>query len=248
MGLQQQKTTQGSKGWKFFLCLCLFWNLQCKFLSFFGQKLLELLKMQAQDSAFKLLQWRHIQYGIAFYDSCVCLLLISKTALSDVACCDDITQGTCGKSVLISMKNPGLTGHHLLMCEFKALTPSMFLCLFVFYSQCLFPYTATSHSGLEVTPGPINHSNRQQQKYISQMKHLFYSASQPLHSPPSISLLPHFFIRLLMVYKLHIMVPPLPCAEAFFMVSQPLWGRTLTNGSQQLKQWSCEQSWWRLNC
>lgn len=87
---------------------------------------------------------------------------------------------------------------------------------FWFVLSVCFPYTATSRSGLEVTPGPINHSNRQQPKHISQMKHLFCSASEPLHSPPSISLLPHFFIRLLMVYKLHIMVPPLPCAEAFF--------------------------------
>lgn len=92
----------------------------------------------------------------------------------------------------------------------------MFLSLIRFCSLSLFPYPATSHSGLEVTPGPINHSNQQQQKQISQMKHLFCSASEPLHSPPSISLLPLFFIRLLMVYKLHIMVPPLPCAKAFF--------------------------------
>lgn len=100
--------------------------------------------------------------------------------------------------------------------EVKAPMPSLFLSLFLFCSQPLFPYSATSYSGLEVTPGPINHSNRQQPKHISQMKHLFCSASEPLHSPPSISLLPLFFIRLLMVYKLHIMVPPLLCAKALF--------------------------------
>lgn len=103
-----------------------------------------------------------------------------------------------------------------MLCELKAPMSSLFLSLFLFWSQPLFPYTATSYSGLEVTPGPINHSNQQQPKHISQMKHLFCSASEPLHSPPSVSLLPLFFIRLLMVYKLHIMVPPLLCTKAFF--------------------------------
>lgn len=105
------------------------------------------------------------------------------------------------------------------MYELEAPLPFLFFLLFLFWSLPLFPYTATSCTGLEVTPGPINHSNRQQPKHISQMKHLFCSASESLHSPPSISLLPLFFIRLLMVYKLHIMVPPLLCAKAFFLWS-----------------------------
>ncbi|KAF5910158.1 Uncharacterized protein DAT39_000071 [Clarias magur] len=111
-----------------------------------------------------------------------------------------------------------------LQCEtFQGTIPLLPQWISGYAAFCLLPggwagvgWDATSCSGLEVTPGPINRSNRQQPKHISQMKHLFCSASEPLHSPPSISLLPLFFIRLLMVYKLHIMVPPLPCTKAFF--------------------------------